>query len=238
MLNFDEVMADLKSRGTAKTRQTYMRHGYPRERTLGVSVADLKLVAKTIRKRQELAYELYETRILETMYLAGMVADGSQMDRRLLQQWADCAEGMPMIFEYTVPWVAVEHAAGSELASVWIESDLEHVASAGWCTMSGFATIRPDASLDLQRMRQLLNSIPERIADSPNRVRCTMNGFVIAVGTYVRPLAPDAKLCADRIDVVSVDQGDTACTILLASERIAKAESAGRVGLKRKTIRC
>jgi hypothetical protein len=65
-----------------------------------------------------------------------------------------------------------------------------------------------------------------------------MNGFVIAAGTYVKPLLKQAKAAAQQIGAVSVDMGDTACNIPLAAAYIEKNESAGRVRQKKKTIRC
>jgi hypothetical protein len=65
-----------------------------------------------------------------------------------------------------------------------------------------------------------------------------MNGFVIAVGTHVKPLLKQAMDVARQIGVVSVDVGDTACKVRLASEQIEKMVATGRVGQKRKTIRC
>lgn len=65
-----------------------------------------------------------------------------------------------------------------------------------------------------------------------------MNGFVIAVGAYVKPLLQQAKAAAQQIGEVSVDMGDTACKVPLATAYIAKIEGASRVGQKRKTIRC
>ena len=65
-----------------------------------------------------------------------------------------------------------------------------------------------------------------------------MNGFVIAVGTYVKPLLKQAKASARQIGAASVDVGDTACSVPLAIAYIEKIESAGRIGQKRKTIRC
>jgi len=41
-----------------------------------------------------------------------------------------------------------------------------------------------------------------------------------------------------EIGTVSVDMGDTACNVPLATAYIEKIEAAGRVGKKRKTIRC
>jgi hypothetical protein len=65
-----------------------------------------------------------------------------------------------------------------------------------------------------------------------------MNNFVIAVGTYVKPLGKQAKAAATKIGEVTVDMGDTACVVRSALEQIEKIEKAGKAGKKRKTIRC
>jgi hypothetical protein len=108
MPTLESVMADLKAKGTEKTRTLYARHDMPAHRSFGVSNADLKLIAKTIKREQALAMELYATGNLDAMYLAGIVADGSNMSRKQLQSWAEGAAGMHMIYEYPVPWVTVE----------------------------------------------------------------------------------------------------------------------------------
>ena len=65
-----------------------------------------------------------------------------------------------------------------------------------------------------------------------------MNGFVIAVGTYVRGLTPLAVQTAEKIGPVSVDKGDTACRVPYAPDYIQKAQKRGVVGKKRKTAMC
>lgn len=232
------VMADLKSRATQQTRSTYIRHGAPADKTLGVSTADMKLIAKTIKKQQALACELYATGIFEAMYLAGMVADGAHLTPAQLQFWADIAV-MPMISEYTVQWVALESPNPAALALTWIKSKKEHVAAAGWRTYTGLLITRPDDTLNLPEIEALLKSIPARIDAAPNRVRYTMNGFVIAVGTYVAPLLKQAQAIAQQIGTVHLNLGDTACEVPLASAAIAKAHAnGGRATAKRKTVRC
>jgi 3-methyladenine DNA glycosylase AlkD len=238
MPTVDSIAAALAAKGSEKTRALYARHGIPPARAWGVSVADIKLVAKTIQGQQSLALALYDTGMMESMYLAGIVARGAPMSPQELQKWADGASGVPMIAEYTVPWVAVEHPSGAALAAQWIRSKDEQVASAGWCTFSGLVATQPDSALDLAEIEALLTSIPARVGSAKNRVRYAMNNFVIAVGTYVRPLLPAAKKLAKQLGAVPVDVGDTACSIPLATAAIAKAEAAGRIGKKKKTIRC
>jgi len=232
------IMAELKKKGTEKTRKIYARHGMATDNLFGVSVAELKVIAKTIKGQQALACELYETGNLDAMYLAGMVADGSQMTQKQLHAWAEGAANLQMIAEYTVPWVTVENTHARDLALHWIKSKKEHVASSGWCTYSGLLATKADGALDLAEIENLLGTVVKGISSAQNRVRYTMNGFVIAVGTYVKPLLKQAKASAQKIGAVSVDVGDTACNVPLATAYIEKIEASGRVGQKRKTIRC
>jgi 3-methyladenine DNA glycosylase AlkD len=238
------VMADLKSKGNEKYRKTYARHGMAEDRVYGVSVADLKLIMKPILKakdataQQTLALGLYESGIMDAMYLAGMLADGAKMTEKQLQSWAVGAAGMQMISEYTVPWVAVEHPKGRELALKWMASGTDHVAASGWCTYSGLVATKADEALDLAEVEKLLGTIVGGIHKAQNRERHTMNNFVIAVGGYVLPLSQKAKAAARKIGVVTVDMGDTACEVPLATAYIEKMEAAGKAGKKKKTIRC
>jgi 3-methyladenine DNA glycosylase AlkD len=238
MATLDSVIAELKKKGTEKNRKTYARHGMDPDRLLGVSVADLKVIAKTIKRQQELACALYETGIMDAMYLAGMVADGSKLPREQLSKWVESAGGLQMISEYTIPWLTVENPHGRALAVEWIGSKREHIATSGWCSYSGLLAITPDEKLDLAEIEKLLAKIQKEIHSAQNRVRHTMNNFIIAVGTYVKPLANQAKATAAKIGNVSVDMGDTACKVPLATSYIEKAEATGKVGVKKKTIRC
>jgi hypothetical protein len=236
MATVTSVMEELKAKANEKTRVTYARHGMAVERTLGVSVADLKVVAKGLKGQQELAMELYATGMMEAMYLAGMVAKGASMTRAQLHAWAKGAAGMSMIAEHTVPWVAVESALGRELAVEWM--GVRELAASGWCIYSGLVATAADAALDLREIAGLLGRVVEGIDAAENRERYTMNGFVIAVGCYVRPLLGAAKAAAKKLGDVSVDVGKTACAVPVAEAYIAKVEGMGRVGVKRKTLRC
>lgn len=238
MPSLDSVLEELKQRGAERTRATYIRHGMPAERVLGVSVADLKIVAKTIKGCQAFTYDLYDTGYMEAMYLAGMVADGSKMTVEKLDAWAHGTCGIAMIANYTIPWVTIEHPDACKLAVKWIDAREDAVQSAGWSTYSGIVTVRSDDKLDLPEIERLLAKIATGIHGAPNLARSAMNTFVITVGTYVAPLHQRAIEAAESIGAVYVDHGDTACKTSVASDAIQKVGSLGKVGQKRKTIRC
>jgi len=231
-----QVLAELKKKGSEQTRKTYSRHGIDIP-MFGVSVADLKTIAKQIKGNQTLALELYDTGNYDAMYLAGMVADGSQMSKKQLQHWVKSTT-CEAICGSTVPAVVVESPYARELALKWIDSKKGPIAVVGWATYSGIVATMPDDELDLKEVEGLLHRIVTDIAKAPNKVRYMMNAFVIAVGGYVKPLLKVAKQAARDLGAVSVDMGDTACKVPLATAYIEKIESMGRVGKKRKTMKC
>lgn len=237
MKTIDQVMTALEKAGNPLRIQTFARHGAPPERMFGVSVADMKVLAKKIKGRQELAYELYETGNGDAQYLAGMVANGGLMSKGLLDKWARQAIWQ-MVSEYTVPWVATESEHAHSRALRWMKAKRESVATSGWNTYSGYVAVTPDDELDLDEIEGILERIEGGIDSAMNRVRYTMNGFVIAVGSYVEPLSKRARATARRLGEVHVEMGGTSCKVPLATEVIAKVEKAGRIGKKRKTIKC
>lgn len=229
-------MTALKQLGSAQTRKTYERHGAP-SNFFGVKVGDLKVIAKQIKGNHELACELYETGNSDAMYLAGLVADGAKMNKKQLDHWAKTAP-WHMIAEYTVTWVAVESPYGREMAMKWIKSKNESIASTGWTTYSGVVATTPDDDLDLAEIVQLLQKIEMEIDKATDRVRYVMNGFVISVGGYVKPLSDAAKATAGKLGKVEVDMGDTACKVPVATDYIEKMHQTGKAFKKRKTMKC
>ncbi|MDQ8189313.1 DNA alkylation repair protein [Roseibacillus persicicus] len=236
MKTVTEVLAALESKGTEQTRKIYRRHGATGE-FFGVKVGDLKVIAKQIKGDQELALALYETGNVDAMYLAGIVADGRQMTKKQLNDWAKNAS-WSMVAEYSVPGVTVESPFARELAMKWIFEKNESVASSGWTTYSGVVATTADEDLDLEEIEGLLQKTESEISEAPDRIRYTMNGFVISVGGYVKPLSKQAKATAKKLGKVEVDMGETSCKVPLALEYIEKMERSGRAFKKRKTIKC
>ena len=236
MATVSKIMTELKKKGSEQTRKIYSNHGLGLE-SFGVKVADLKAIAKTIKGEQKLACELFDTGNADAMYLAGLVADGSQMTKRQLDLWARNSRWY-MISEYTVPFVAHEHKDAANIAMKWIKSKTECVAAAGWATYAGVLATREDEDLDLGEIMELLKKVESEIDEAPNRVRYSMNGFVISVAACVKPLLKESKSTAKKIGKVEVEMGKTSCKVPLATDYIAKMESSGRIGRKRKSIKC
>ena len=235
-MTVNEIMAELQANGNDGIKKILLKHGV-KEPFFGVKVEHLKTIQKKVKTDYHLAKDLYATGNADAMYLAGLIADDKKMTEADLQAWVEQATSQN-ISEYTVPWVAAEGKYGFEMAIRWIDSDDEHVAAAGWATLSNLVALKPDAELDIAALKLLLERVIKTIHTEKNRVRSVMNAFVIAVGSYVAPLSDEAIAASGKIGAVTINTEGTACKVADAAEYIFKAKNRGSLGKKKKTVKC
>ncbi|WP_088070971.1 DNA alkylation repair protein [Gottfriedia luciferensis] len=235
-MTLEEIMKTLEEMGTEQTKKTFLRHG-AQEPFFGVKIGDLKKLVKFVKKDQELALALYSTGNSDAMYLAGLSINPKLMTKEQLQKWAREVQWY-MIAESIVGAVAAESQFAIELARDWIKSDVELIEDCGWSTYSHYLSIAPDEEIDKEEVRTLLNYVENNIHLSKNRVRYTMNGFVISVGSFVPSLTVEAMMVGQKIGKVNVEVGNTACKVPLVTDYIEKVEARGKIGVKKKTCIC
>jgi len=235
-MSLDEIMQQLQQWGSESIKKTLVNHG-AREPFFGVKVEDLKKIQKVVKKNYPLSLDLFNTGNSDAMYLAGLISDPAKMTRENLNDWAEKAYWY-MLSEFTIAWVASESPYGVEMGLKWIESEKENIATAGWSTLASIAAIKPDEEIDAKLYMHLLERISKTIHSEKNRVRHTMNNFVITVGGYCNHLQKEANETALTIGKVSVNMGGTACKVPLATDYIKKMHDRGSLGKKRKTAMC
>jgi 3-methyladenine DNA glycosylase AlkD len=231
-----EIMAELEAKGNVGVKNIFLKHGV-KEPLFGVKIEYLKVIQKKVKKDYQLAKDLYATGNADAMYLAGLIADEDKMTKKDLSLWVKQAESTN-ISEYTVPWIAAESHFGYELALEWIDSKTEHVATAGWATLSSVMSIKPDNELDIPALKKLITRVEKEIHTVSNRVRSNMNGFVIAAGCFVPALTDAAMNASKKIGAVKVNTDGTACKVPDAAIYINKVKDKGTLGKKKKMARC
>ncbi len=232
-----EILQELKPLGRESYKRVLVNNHGIKEPCFGVPISELKKFQKRIKKDYQLALELYDTGHFDAMYLAGLIADDARMTRKDLQSWAEKAYAR-VLAGATVAWVASESPHGWEIALKWIDSPKGQVAAAGWATLSSLVSIKADSELDLPELKRLTQRVQQMIHQAPDAVRCQMNAFVIAVGTYVHPLTEFALQIGERIGPVTADLGDNNCQIPFAPDYIRKVQKRGGIGKKRKSAKC
>ncbi len=231
-----QIISEIEPLGTEGYRRILRNHGITGP-LFGVKIEELKKYEKAIKKDYQLALDLYDTGVYDAMYLAGLIADEAKMTKDDLCGWLEKATS-DAVAEFAVAWVAADGPHGWELAQEWIESTDEKVAVAGWGTLSSLVAVKADDELDIPALRKLLERVKSSIHDAPNRVRYKMNGFVIALGSYVDELTDEALRAGEEIGKVSVYMGNTDCKVPFSPDYIRKVADKGRIGKKRKSARC
>lgn len=231
-MSFDEIMQFLEEKGSDQSKKVLSRHG-AREPFFGVKVADLKIVQKKVKRDYNLSMKLYRTGNSDAMYLAGLISDPEKMTIGDLQEWVEGAYWY-MISDYTIADVASRHNSGFELALSWIDYENEFIESAGWATLSAYISyFHPDPNKE-KVLSELLTRAKKTLQESKNRVKYSMNGFIIACGAFLESLTDQALIASDFVGKVEVDMGGTSCKVPPARQTIEKVISKGKHGVKRK----
>ncbi len=235
-MTFEEVMTKLEEWGNPQTKKVLTKHG-AREPFFGVKVADLTKIVKKVKKDHDLAMKLYASGNSDAMYLAALISDETKMTKADLIKWAEDAYWY-MISEYSVAWATAESPFAEELADEWIESDKVNIASAGWATWANIILLTQNDQLDLEKIRGLMKKAEDGIHDKEDRVAYTKNGFLIAAGGSIEALTAEAIEAGNRIGKVKVNMGETSCKVPLIPAYLKKMEDKGRIGYKKKTVKC
>ncbi|MEJ0089532.1 MAG: DNA alkylation repair protein [Limisphaerales bacterium] len=231
-----EILEEIKPLGSDGYKRVMFNHGV-KEPYFGVKISELQKIQKRIKMDYELALDLYDTGNYDAMYLAGLIADDARMTKKDLEHWVAKAYCLPLCGS-TVAWVTAGSPHGWELAQKWIDSKSPLIASAGWATLESLVSIKDDSELDLTELKRLLQRVQKTIHQSPDAARRPMNSFVIAVGSYVKPLTDAALEIGEKIGPVTADMGNTACQMPFAPDYIRKVQKRGTIGKKRKTAKC
>jgi 3-methyladenine DNA glycosylase AlkD len=235
-VNLQMVMQELEALGKERTKKIYISNG-AHEPLFGVATGQMKPIAKKIKKDQSLAEELYATGNYDAMYFAGIIADPLVMTESDFDRWIDTAY-FYMLSDYVVAVTLAETDIAQTVADKWIASGEELRMSAGWSCYCWLLGNRPDAEFNINKIANMLDQVKNTIHDSPERTKSAMNNFIYTVGVSYLPLHDKAVETAKTVGTVEVKRNEKKSSFLIASESIQKEIDRGKIGFKRKYVRC
>lgn len=174
-----EILQRLKSMSNPDAVQGMGRYGIATENTFGVSIPDLRKLAKEIGTDHATAKELWSSRIHEARILASMVDDPAlvteaQMERWVLDfdSWDVCDQCCSNLFSYTAhAWTKVPE---------WSRRPEEFVKRAAFALAAALAVHDKRASDDA--FVALLTIIEREATDERNYVRKAVNWALRQIG--------------------------------------------------------
>lgn len=219
-MDYQSLVQELESLGTAQNRKVYARHGVG-ENQYGISFGNLRKLQKQIKRDHGLAQQLWASGNHDCRVLATMIADPSQADDHMLESWVNVLDNY--VITDTFSGLVGQTALAREKAESWCKSDDEWTGRTGWHLVAHLAM--KDSQLPNSYFEQCLETIEREIHSRKNRVRDAMNNALIAIGIRNSELENLALAAAQRIGKVEVDHGETGCKTPDAAEYIRKARN-------------
>lgn len=236
MMNVELVMQELEALGKERMKKMYMSNG-AHEPLFGAATGAMKPIVKKIKINQPLAEELYATGNYDAMYFAGIIAEPNAMTEADYDRWIDAAY-FYMLSDYVVAVTLSESDIAQEVADKWIASGEELRMSAGWSCYCWLLGSRLDVEFSETKISDMLDMVKNTIHDSPERTKSAMNNFLYTVGISYLPLHEKAIETAKAIGIVEIKRDKKKNSFLNASESIQKEVDRGKLGFKRKHVRC
>jgi 3-methyladenine DNA glycosylase AlkD len=191
-----ELLAELQGMGSERNRAGMARYGINVANAFGVSIEELRKLAKRIGTDHALALALWETGNSEARILAVLVDDPAAVTRAQLEAWVQdfdswnvCDQATTSLFDLT------PHAW--EAAVDWAGRDEEWVKRGGFALMAGLAA--HDKAASDAAFRRLLRIIEQGAFDERNFVKKAVNWALRNIGKRNRALHAAAIASAERI---------------------------------------
>lgn len=232
-MEYNDVLKELKDLGTKQNKKIYLNHGADIE-LFGVSIANLKIVAKKIKNNHQLGLKLFYSGNADAIYLSQWVVDPTLLTVDDYEKIIDSTNYYMIIENVIAPLVARNPELSFDCLYRWIDSKNDKHRQVAYFLLSIILGSYSNDLIDMDFVLERLKHVEENIQNEANRVRYAMNNFVMASGIAIPELTKTAIDISIKVGKINVDMGNTACNVPVAHKYIEKAESMNKIGIKRK----
>ncbi len=187
-MDSNEILRRLKSLGDPKAVEGMIRFGISSKNTYGISLPNIRMIAREVGLEHELALELWSSGIHEARILASLVDDPKRVTDEQMENWVRdfdswdvCDQCCSNLFDKT--------ACAFDKAAEWSARDEEFVKRAGFVLMATLA-VHAKKAKDEEFLR-FLPIIERESTDERNYVKKAANWALRQIGK--RNLALNSK---------------------------------------------
>jgi len=217
MVSVEDVLKKLKTNAKPDQLEGMARYGMVAERRLGVSVPDMRKIAKELGKNHKLALELWKTGILETRIVAAMIDEHEKLTEKQMEDWVKdinswdvCDQVCANLFEKTpLAWKKILD---------WSEREEEFVKRTAFALIACLAW--HDKEAEDEKFIKLFPVIKRGATDERNFVKKAVNWALRNIGKRNPNLNKAAIKAAKEIQRI-----DSKAARWIASDAIRELES-------------
>lgn len=190
------ILEELKSLSNPKAVEGMARFGINPKNTYGVSIPNLRKIAKRTGKNHKLAQQLWQTGIHEAKILAGMIDEASMITEKQMNEWAKdfdswdvCDQVCLNLFDKT--------KFAYQKAIEWSKSEKEFIKRAGFVLMAVLAV--HDKKMGDKEFIKFFPLIKREASDNRNYVKKAVNWALRQIGKRNENLRKEAMKLAEEI---------------------------------------
>jgi len=196
--SYTQVIWELQSRRNQKNIEGMARFGINPKNTLGISIYDLRKIAKEIGKDHQLALKLWESGIHEARILAGFVDEPEKVTEAQLEEWVkdfdswDTVDQVSALIAHT-PFVVKKIHEWSKRKEEFVRrTAFSLIAEVGWW----------DKGMGDRDFEQFFPLIKEAATDERNFVKKAVNWALRNIGKRNKALNRRAITVAKEIQKI------------------------------------
>jgi len=193
------------------------RYGIAIEKRLGVSIPELRKIAKEVGKNHELALELWNTGISDALILASMIDEPNKMTEKQMDDWVKDFDSWDVCDQVCMN-LFDKHPLVWKKIIEWSKRDEVFVKRAAFALLSCLAV--HDKEAEDQKFIDFLSVIKREATDDRNYVKKAVNWALRNIGKRNLRLNKDALEAAREIQQI-----DSKASRWIASSAIRELES-------------
>lgn len=178
-MNKEEIIVQLKGLASEKYKENVIKMGIPKEQSIGVSTCDVRKLAKTIEKSNDLAYDLWKSGFHEAKLLAVLLFDKKNFSLEEAEQ----------LMEDVISWDLCDHLCKNlivklknynTLIEMWCNSEETYKKRAAFTLMATAAIHEKQISDD--KLDEYLRIIKENSNDEREHVKKAVSWALREIG--------------------------------------------------------
>lgn len=195
-LRVDDVMALLHGKATKKTRDGLARFAIDAPTALGVSVTDLRKLAKSLGRDHDLAQGLWATGIFDARMLACFLAEPGKVSPALMDAWCKTFDNWAIVD--TACFVLFDKTPHAwKKVATWAKRVREFERRAAFALLASL-TVHDKKAPD-EPYRAALALIDDAADDDRNFVKKAVNWALRSIGKRSPALHADAMALAEQL---------------------------------------
>ena len=179
MASVKNVLDELQSKAKPDQLAGMAKYGMTVERRLGVSVPDMRRLAKELGRDHRLALGLWRTGIAEARIVAGMVADPAKLTEGQMEEWVKDIDSWDVCDQVCMNLFEKSQLAWKKIID-WSEREEEFVKRTAFSLIACLAW--HDKKASDEKFVELLPVIMREAADERNFVKKAVNWALRNIG--------------------------------------------------------